>query len=548
MTKEPDLQSIQYAWVDAICVDQTNYEKRKATMHQMSNIYEKATYILAVPDLHLRHLTNVSEKDKKLIMDTYFEYSDYIYHLIQGNTDQLHTLDKTFLDHIKAPKDATLRELLGNYTTYLANGFTEFQDHHDDYEYREGALDLLCEIYEASLPNAHDNRDRVIKQTHKVPCADKDQSVLDYNKVVQLMVTGPCYSLGQLVSDRRLRYGRAWAHGLIKRRHSICRMLKFLEDLIKDWSARVWVISEYNIAKKKNNLKYWFIQLSSRKTEGQPFFTFDFTNPAFSDAVQKAPFVLSPLLQDKNPAHLLFHRLIIKQLHSQSFLEMMLKSMATKNEDRFYAILPQSKYKDNVHQVADWNINTMVSVKLKLFEIMDNKDRWLLLFFSGHYSSVNSYQVLPTFCASNIDFAEVDDYTEGYPRQFDTYNASSAITLHYNNDVRLHYLQLTPKEYYVAVKRISDDNVLGQRPKKTLYHRLQLAPHRLMDVVYLPYYDARDVSSSGVTQAHQTYHSIALFGNFAENKWILGTPHWDFKMADFVCHKNDDQRTFFHLY
>ncbi|ORZ07334.1 hypothetical protein BCR42DRAFT_442679 [Absidia repens] len=43
MMKEPDLKSIKYVWVDAICVDQTNYERRKATIHQMSNIYERAT-------------------------------------------------------------------------------------------------------------------------------------------------------------------------------------------------------------------------------------------------------------------------------------------------------------------------------------------------------------------------------------------------------------------------------------------------------------------------------------------------------------------------
>ncbi|ORZ07403.1 hypothetical protein BCR42DRAFT_153133 [Absidia repens] len=66
MTREPDLKSIDYVWVDAICVDQNNYERRKATIHQMSTIYEKAKYILAVPDLHLQHLINVSQANNEI--------------------------------------------------------------------------------------------------------------------------------------------------------------------------------------------------------------------------------------------------------------------------------------------------------------------------------------------------------------------------------------------------------------------------------------------------------------------------------------------------
>ncbi|ORZ04093.1 hypothetical protein BCR42DRAFT_444316 [Absidia repens] len=48
MTVESDTMHIDYVWVDAICVDQSP-AKRKATIYQMSNIYDRATYILAVP-------------------------------------------------------------------------------------------------------------------------------------------------------------------------------------------------------------------------------------------------------------------------------------------------------------------------------------------------------------------------------------------------------------------------------------------------------------------------------------------------------------------
>ncbi|ORY98312.1 hypothetical protein BCR42DRAFT_430396, partial [Absidia repens] len=64
--------------------------------------------------------------------------------------------------------------------------------------------------------------------------------------------------------------------------------MEFLMGLIKDWSTRVWVISEFNIAKKKNNLKYWFTQVGPgwsfwtyNAMEGDEkftFFKFDFNN------------------------------------------------------------------------------------------------------------------------------------------------------------------------------------------------------------------------------------------------------------------------------
>ncbi|ORZ07388.1 hypothetical protein BCR42DRAFT_153017 [Absidia repens] len=124
MSKEPDLKSIKYVWVDAICVDQTNYERRKATIHQMSNIYEKATYILAVPDLHRHHLQNVLQSISNNMRGLHF-YGDYIYYLIHGNTEQLAQLDNEFLDEIEVPKDPMLRRMLTKYTECFTYGFTK---------------------------------------------------------------------------------------------------------------------------------------------------------------------------------------------------------------------------------------------------------------------------------------------------------------------------------------------------------------------------------------------------------------------------------------
>ncbi|CAO3600987.1 unnamed protein product [Absidia cylindrospora] len=400
MKKEPDLQHIKYVWVDAICVDQTNYERRKATIHKMSNIYEKATFILAVPDLHSEHLQNVYTEHRNFIQ-FHFDFDEYIYHLIQGNTAQLHHLDSTFLDDDYVPKDRTLRQLLATCTTFLANGFTDLEDHNYYRDEPGEALDLLCEIYHASLPTPDETLDLIKLETQKQDVHDDDddpESLLHYDKVASLCLLDP-YTRWEKIG----KCDRRWIHKVMRRSNAIRQLVKFLGDLIVDWSSRVWVISEYNIAKKKNNLKYWFMLLSTAKTSELPFFKFDFTNPAFSSVIQTFRFNFPLYDVDVNPVHLSFHRLIIKQLNTQSFFEMMLKSKASKNEDRFYAILPLSKYKDKLNQVAHWEINHMMSVKLKLFEIMDTKDKWILLFLSGRTLGSNTFQVLPTFCSSTIN-------------------------------------------------------------------------------------------------------------------------------------------------
>ncbi|CAO3601312.1 unnamed protein product [Absidia cylindrospora] len=542
MMNEPDLKSIKYVWVDAICVDQTNYERRKATIHQMSSIYNKATYILAIPDLHKQHL-NSGSLEYRQILENISTFNKYIYHLIQGNTKQLVQMDEIFLDYNKAPKDCTLRKLLAEYTPYLAHGFTTLQDR--DY-WSDGGdkLVFLCEIYQASkvsTPHEDLNCIKYHTQSENAHVSHNKEPLLDYNKVANLFLDNDDIRWKKIGKS-----GTLWIFELIKRGDAIRQAMRFLEDLIIDWSTRAWVISEYHIAKKKNNLKYWFIQLSTRRirTAHFPFFKFDFINPAFSSDVKKtSPRELSRYRTCNS--QLSFHNIIIKQLTTQAFLEMMLKSKASKNEDRFYAILPQSKYKDKVNQVDQWNITTLMSVKLKLFEIMDTKDKWTLLFLSGNNYATNTYQVLPTFCASNIYWQALEISVEGYPYNYDMNNESSAITLHRTNHLHLNYLRLTPKEYYIDTKPFDED--MAPKAKKTLYNHLQVDKDSLLDIVILlPY--VRKPQPKVDLELELKLSGVVLIGSFVENKWTFCDAKYPFSLECVDRHYNDDHSTVFDIY
>ncbi|CAO3601425.1 unnamed protein product [Absidia cylindrospora] len=236
---------------------------------------------------------------------------------------------------------------------------------------------------------------------------------------------------------------------------------------------------------------------------------------------------------------------MIDQLNTQTIFEKMLKSKASKNEDRFYAVLPQSKYKDEVNQVDHWKINTLFWVKLKLFEIMDTKDRWNLLFLSGHHRASNTYEILPSFCASNICWDYVDKFVSEYPTNF-AKNISSPITLSRTKTSKMYYLQLAPLEYYVKqCFYIENDLLYASRQKKTLYENLQLDEHCLIDFVCLPQYDLNAIPFD-TRKKYKEYNNIVLIGSFLENKWTLYNLDWTYQISKWKRFYNDD--TVFNIY
>jgi hypothetical protein len=74
--QEPDLQHMEYVWVDAICVDHHHIENRKETFYHMTSIFGYANFVLAIPDFHHQH---------RLLQDN----KATIYHLLHGNTNAL---------------------------------------------------------------------------------------------------------------------------------------------------------------------------------------------------------------------------------------------------------------------------------------------------------------------------------------------------------------------------------------------------------------------------------------------------------------------------
>ncbi|ORZ06270.1 hypothetical protein BCR42DRAFT_427404 [Absidia repens] len=507
MGEDPDLKKIKYVWVDAICVDQIDPIKRKSTIHQMSNIYKKSSYILAVPDLHLEYLRGTT-KNRGILHDISM-HKHYLHHLIHQNYETLERLNEQFLDSIKVPKHpATLRHTLLTTITIDPSSEEDFQ------------------MYK-------------------------------------------------------------WKQQIVERNTAIQQSMDYFRDLVKDWSTRVWVISEYHIAKQKNHqkMKYWFMSFPFMKNVS--FFEFDFGEPPSLPSDDNTTTAASldaahrhGPINDQQPTVLYQHlqNTMDQQLKQQTFFEMMLKSRASKNEDRFYAILPLSEYDDrlgNKDVVDHWHITTMISVKLQLLDWMTPRDKLVLLFLSADHRSLMEGRILPTFATANIYWPPAADQyptLEEEDEQYSNFDLTSAATMtlhkplaHQDGLLGLYKLVLKPKEYYLCVdKDLKWGAQLSLGKDTALCKQLSLIDFMdTLDVVCIPnvreavmkaHHDDNNNDDDDEHHHHGGLRPFYIFlvGSFTKNIWVLKPFWYSYSVAcdDLFSRRScqDDYKDGFHIY
>ncbi|CAO3637170.1 unnamed protein product [Cunninghamella blakesleeana] len=308
INNEPDLKQIPYLWLDAISVDQQNKERKKETILKMNQIYKNATYILAVPDLHMEYLMkNTANKEKLELIDRY-KYSIYV--------------------------------------------------------------ELFNIKHSSTISITEDMNSSVIDSDISQPTKNNYYSfILNRNMINK-------------VEERKLEKNE---NELKQERDELKKLYQFLAYLIDDWSNRAWVISEYHIAKEKYKkyktpLKYWFISLNIYNS---PFFSYYFVDDDQKCVINNENNNNnnnSKLIYTDVAGYRSFHRFLNRIFMQRSHLDMILNSNATRNEDRFNAILPSwIEYKHfikNKDTVSKWDITNMTSVRLKVYEMMNHSDLW----------------------------------------------------------------------------------------------------------------------------------------------------------------------------
>ncbi|CAO3593562.1 unnamed protein product [Absidia cylindrospora] len=323
-----------------------------------------------------------------------------------------------------------------------------------------------------------------------------------------------------------------------------------MTDLIRDWSTRVWVISEYQtMAQRRRKMKYWFLQLTHPNTglvssdssttpvgddgishvtfgcrhpDPDPddtffFFEFDFND----DASRICP---------TNAVYQTFHSTMRQQLTQRTFLEMILKSRASRDEDRLHAILPLSEYKHKLTSQDQTGVDSLVSVKLQLYEWMNTKHKLELLFLSSRADYLG--KITPTFATSRILWPDDADYPmvqviENNPifaLNFDV-TGDPVITLSRHGR---HQLNIKPLEYHVDLGWHNSSSKVKQNMDAWatlcgwLGHDLLPNDTTTPDVICIPSLTLQGMKhAAAAEQQRAVTHFIYLIGSLAENKWIL---------------------------
>ncbi|CAO3653226.1 unnamed protein product [Cunninghamella echinulata] len=190
---------------------------------------------------------------------------------------------------------------------------------------------------------------------------------------------------------------------------------EFLAYLVDHWANCAWVISEYHIAIKKEEsqetpLKYIFISILTGFVQKKPltFYSFSFYSPPIILNVYDTKMLNIQVIEFDKFMHMkcsevvnhnTFIRFLRRKLQARDHSTLILNSKTSRNEDCFHAILPS--WKEYSHTIKDkntnsnWHITDMISVKLKLYETMDNLWDKARLLYTCSWQLTSS--VLPSY-------------------------------------------------------------------------------------------------------------------------------------------------------
>lgn len=141
----------------------------------------------------------------------------------------------------------------------------------------------------------------------------------------------------------------------------------FIRDVVNEWAQRCWVISERVIGVEDNKLEIILLRAD----------------------------VSLPCLQWKNYFDIDWH---IK-FDQYNMIRSIINSKSTKFVDRFYAILPHTKYKHITKIMKDQKleINNMIELKMELLKILDIEGKIIMLEDQFALDNNNIIGFLPSF-------------------------------------------------------------------------------------------------------------------------------------------------------
>lgn len=281
-------------------------------------------------------------------------------------------------------------------------------------------------------------------------------------------------------------------------------ILNWIIYIINDWRNRTWVVSERIIGMKNKLIVYSLLLNCNINLDTIP----DLNNvPFFTNCLFTEYFILDMVKKE------------------ETIFTMILNSNASKHEDRFFAILPHTKYSYYIGDVNSWKISDMTDVILKLLEIIDLDDKitYLLnypIFFSDNF--------LPSFATTSRGLKignKVYEYIKIYV-----------------NDIVVNNKCLHIKSFYYKIIIEDKLDLCNNFP----FEQLQLSSIDEIIIVEIPLTLAkkRDKFLSNIL----SLYSIIIKGNISKNKWIITEIKYEFDKKEYINIKENKEIKTFIIY
>ncbi|KAI8078787.1 uncharacterized protein BX664DRAFT_389169 [Halteromyces radiatus] len=462
---------VKYLWVDAISVDQLDHNKKK-TIHRMSEIFARAEVIVAVPDLHISYL--LQSMNNYECMDAVSKYVKRMYvHLsmqcgMKKTDDDIQEQKESQDDKEKMDNDVQERkesqdgsEKGSRFRRLISNMIRKYKLN-SRRGYQEGNKNKVT-TEKGHLQIKSDNENSGVTKMGDAAVGNDEND--DFIENCEM-----CPCLVGLTETEKDNFARG---------------LRYLLHVVMDWANRTWVISECSIG-RRTKMKLWFLSFCYENIHHQ-----------------SRPKTLLDFFNERRPT------IFDQPLKERSFLDMMLNSRATRNEDRFYAILPLYKefkhYADN-HEISTWGITDMLSVRLQLLRIVKFQEKLALLLLCTKSTFVSDI-ILPSFasCLSSSDAVLLRWATEL------SYKPSllEGIELHKDEDANRDYLRIT-----VPWSRTFTDPILPHDMELSEYARRELGLDLSeLEAVFMPI----------TVHDEKTNHTmgVKLLGDRQKNIWIM---------------------------
>ncbi|CAO3652098.1 unnamed protein product [Cunninghamella blakesleeana] len=315
------------------------------------------------------------------------------------------------------------------------------------------------------------------------------------------------------------------------------KIYQFLAYLIHDWSNRAWVICEYQIAKQsRTSLKYIFMLIFSSFGELDSDLPFFFSYTFINQDDRKTNINDSTVINCYEVGNInTFIRFLELTFIQRNHIDMIIKSNASRNQDRFYAILTSwDKYKHLTKSDADlWE-----KARLLLYYSTYN-EKPIIPPFATHYHKLILEEIdavdavhkellewIPKFeikISEKYNNNNMDEFMKDYHKTHKSIFKQNLIDIQFKKQKQKNCLQL---QHYLSVKAnviFKFNGVPNISREDILYYSLKNNDD--LKLIYIPFftYSIPELSHTFPLDKYlfPFLSGTLLLGSEDKNRWVL---------------------------